>query len=196
MTTGPRQLQRFTRMPQYFSFHNLKTLKLVLNFGNFNSIFWVLSKGNWKQKLNQKKFLRGCLDEKKWSLITQISSLITYHWKYPNFLRWHVWHLFPTSDNSKNFTFCETHCLSTMSGSRLAYLHNTLAPKPFHLFFSLQPCFSQNFPFRPVSPKTLDKPGKGNPLSPNANLHLTQCRSPPSLSLQDHLQWAAAAPIC
>ena len=31
-----------------------------------------------------------------------------HHWKYPNFLRWHVWHLFPTSNNSKIQTFCGT----------------------------------------------------------------------------------------
>ena len=53
------------------------------------------------------------------------SSLITYYSKYPNFLRWYVWHLFPTFDNSKNFTFCGTQYLSTMSGSRLAYLPHT-----------------------------------------------------------------------
>ena len=28
-------------------------------------------------------------------------SLITHHWKYLNFLKWHVWYLFPTPDNSK-----------------------------------------------------------------------------------------------
>ena len=38
-------------------------------------------------------------------LITHHSSLITYHSKYPNFLRWHVWNLFPTFDNSKKFYF-------------------------------------------------------------------------------------------
>jgi len=48
---------------------------------------------------------RGCLDFKKCSLITQISSLITYHWKYHNFLRWHVWHLFPTLITQKILFF-------------------------------------------------------------------------------------------
>ncbi|KAK4592485.1 hypothetical protein RGQ29_016862 [Quercus rubra] len=56
-----------------------------------------------------------------------------------------------------------THSLSTMSGSWLACMCNTLAPKPFHLFF----------PFSPISLKTIEEPSKGNPPSPDANLHLT-----------------------
>ena len=72
-----------------------------------------------------------------------------------------------------------------MSGSGLAYTRNTLAPKSFHLFF----------PFSPISLKTIEEPNKGNPPSPDANLHLTQHRSPPSANLQNHLQRAAAVPI-
>ena len=72
-----------------------------------------------------------------------------------------------------------------MSGSWLAYMRNTLAPKPFHLFF----------PFSPISLKTIEEPSKGNPPSPDANLHLIQHRSPPSPNLQNHLQRAAVVPI-
>ena len=75
------------------------------------------------------------------SLITEISSLITYHWKFPNFLRWHVWHLLPTFDNSKTLTFCETNCLS---GSRLAYSRIHSRQTNFTSFFPLAHVFSQN----------------------------------------------------
>ena len=75
------------------------------------------------------------------SLITEISSLITYHWKFPNFLRWHVWHLLPPFDNSKTLTFCEINCLS---GSQLAYSRIHSRQTNFTSFFPLAHIFSQN----------------------------------------------------
>ena len=49
------------------------------------------------------------------SLLTQFSLLITYHWKYHNFLRWRVWHLFPILITQKILLFCGTHGLTWCS---------------------------------------------------------------------------------
>ena len=49
-----------------------KLLKLVLNFSNSNSIFWVLDYGNWKQILNQTKFLEvGLINFENWVMKTK-----------------------------------------------------------------------------------------------------------------------------
>ena len=55
-------------------------------------------------------------------------SLITYHWKYHNFLRWHVWHLFPILITQKILLFCGTYGLTWCSFYFL-----------FLFLFSLQP---------------------------------------------------------
>lgn len=107
------------------------------------------------------KALFGCPLPLHSSLITH--SLITYHSKHPNLIRWHVWHLFPTSNNSKYFTFCGSYYLSTMLGSLLAYPPHTHS----HLILF--------FPFSLVTlPKPLTNPVK------EINHSNLRCQSPPS----------------
>ena len=50
------------------------------------------------------RYFPGCQGESSYLGLVWMPttpSLITHHWKYLNFLKWHVWYLFPTPDNSK-----------------------------------------------------------------------------------------------
>ena len=71
---------------------------------------------NWTKKgcfcFSYKRILRGYLVFKNPSLFTPHLIFITHHsithhlqLKYHNFLRWHIWHLFPILITQKNMLF-------------------------------------------------------------------------------------------